>query len=67
MVITCPAPHDFELKAEYLDRIESHPAVRAHLPTPAKRRLAAERRWAQCKARCQVSISTHKGEVLLFD
>ncbi len=64
--MTVPAPYDFELKSDFLGRVAANKPLARAYPTPIKRRLAGERRWAQAKRDSLVSITTATGEVLLF-
>ena len=64
--LNVPAPHEWELKTDYMARVDKHaPTLRAY-PSVARRHLLAERRWAKAKRESLVSVSTSKGEVLLF-
>ena len=64
--VNTPAPHEFELKTAFCARFVANPTVIRTYPTPLKRYLAAERRWAQAKSECLVSVISSAGEVLLF-
>lgn len=64
--LNVPAPREWEMKTAYLARIDKDKATVRAYPTVAKRHLMAERRWAKAKRESIVSVSTSKGEVLLF-
>lgn len=65
-LVHTPAPRDWETKAEYHARLEEHVTMRRLYPTAGKRHLAAERRWAEAKRECLVSVKTEHAEVLLL-
>ena len=66
VTVITPIPQSWEVKSDYLNRVNAHPAMIKAYPTPIKRRLAGEKRWAKAKTDSLVSIKTSVDEVLLF-
>lgn len=64
-IVNTPAPHELEQKTSFYERFLAHPTVVNNYPL-AKRRIAAEARWAKAKLDSLVSVKTEAGEVLLY-
>ena len=65
-IVNTPAPHEYETKDAFCARFTTHATVMRHYPTPFKRHIAAETRWARAKSESLVSVKTDAGEMLLF-